>query len=291
MSNANIEVVNSGNTRFTNAVSGDMCIYTDNTTQKIHVGTQLSTTSKVAIDTTGVTINGSLNATTLSNVVNFVGLVVPYAGSSAPTGWLICDGSAVSRTTYANLFSIISTTFGTGDGSTTFGLPDLRGRVIAGIDNMGSTGTAGRLTATSITNPTTRGSTGGADTVTLNQNQCALPSHAHTASAAVDGSHTHGTTENAHNHTLTDPGHTHQYSAPSVYGATSGGAGYANTPTTTTTTSKLTGITLAAATTGLSILAGGSHSHTITVDAASANAVSPVPLLQPTILLNYIIKV
>jgi hypothetical protein len=60
------------------------------------------------------------------------GAVMSYAGSSAPTGWLLCNGAAVSRTTYADLFTAISTTFGTGDGSTTFNLPDCTGRVIAG---------------------------------------------------------------------------------------------------------------------------------------------------------------
>jgi microcystin-dependent protein len=56
------------------------------------------------------------------------GAILPYGGSSAPTGFLLCDGSAVSRTTYAALFTAISTAFGAGDGSTTFNLPDLRGR-------------------------------------------------------------------------------------------------------------------------------------------------------------------
>ena len=53
------------------------------------------------------------------------GSIVAYAGSSVPTGYLSCDGSAVSRTTYADLFAVIGTTYGSGDGSTTFGLPDL----------------------------------------------------------------------------------------------------------------------------------------------------------------------
>jgi microcystin-dependent protein len=60
------------------------------------------------------------------------GTVIPYAGLNAPTGWLMCDGSAVSRSTYATLFSAIGTTYGSGDGSTTFNLPDLRGRVVVG---------------------------------------------------------------------------------------------------------------------------------------------------------------
>lgn len=62
------------------------------------------------------------------------GLVNPYAGTSAPTGWLMCDGSAVSRSTYSRLYAIIGTTHGSGDGSTTFNLPDYRGRFLRGVD-------------------------------------------------------------------------------------------------------------------------------------------------------------
>jgi microcystin-dependent protein len=105
------------------------------------------------------------------------GMLAPYAGSSAPTGWLLCYGQAVSRSTYADLFSAIGTTYGAGDGSTTFGLPDLRGRVAAGKDNMGGSD-AGRLSgATSITG-TTLGSAGGAATHTLSEAE--LATHAHT---------------------------------------------------------------------------------------------------------------
>lgn len=69
-----------------------------------------------------------------------VGMIVGFAGSTAPTGWLLCQGQAVSRTTYAKLFAVIGTTFGSGDGSTTFNLPDARGRVLVGVGNSGATG-------------------------------------------------------------------------------------------------------------------------------------------------------
>ena len=62
------------------------------------------------------------------------GMIAPYAGKTAPEGWLLCDGSAVSRTTYAALYAAIGTTYGAGNGSTTFTLPDLRGRVPAGAN-------------------------------------------------------------------------------------------------------------------------------------------------------------
>jgi microcystin-dependent protein len=69
-----------------------------------------------------------------TNLGNPSGTIVAFAGSSAPAGYLMADGSAVSRTTYATLFAVISTTYGTGNGSTTFNLPDLRGRVAVGLN-------------------------------------------------------------------------------------------------------------------------------------------------------------
>lgn len=57
-----------------------------------------------------------------------IGAILPYGGASAPNGWLMCDGSAISRTAYVNLFTAIGTAFGVGDGSTTFNVPDLRSR-------------------------------------------------------------------------------------------------------------------------------------------------------------------
>ena len=72
------------------------------------------------------------------------GVVLPYAGTSAPTGWLACDGTAISRTTYASLFAAISTSYGVGDGSTTFNLPDLRGRFPRFNDAMFGGSAAGR---------------------------------------------------------------------------------------------------------------------------------------------------
>ena len=68
------------------------------------------------------------------------GMIQMFAGSTAPSGWLMCQGQAISRTTYADLFSVIGTTYGTGDGSTTFNLPDFRGRVGVGVGNGTATG-------------------------------------------------------------------------------------------------------------------------------------------------------
>ena len=83
-----------------------------------------------------------------------------YGGSAAPADWLLCDGSAVSRTTYSGLFAIIGTTYGVGDGSTTFNVPDMRSR-IPRVD--------------------TRGSTGGAETHVLTEAE--MPAHTHSNAA------------------------------------------------------------------------------------------------------------
>lgn len=86
------------------------------------------------------------NITFLRNLLP-TGVYVPFGGTTPPTGWLLCDGAAISRTTYAALFAVIGTAFGAGDGATTFNTPDLRGRIPAGLDDMGtSAGAANRIT-------------------------------------------------------------------------------------------------------------------------------------------------
>jgi microcystin-dependent protein len=117
-----------------------------------------------------------------------VGTVWDFAGlnTGVPGGWYICDGSAKSRSVDTRLFGVIGTSYGAGDGSTTFNIPDLRGRVIAGIDNMGGVN-ANRLNST-ISNPTLPGGVGGSQLHTLSLGE--LASHAH---AGADHVHT-GTT-------------------------------------------------------------------------------------------------
>ncbi len=98
------------------------------------------------------------------------GAIQMYGGSTIPSGWLECDGSAVSRTTYADLYSAIGTTWGAGDGSTTFNVPDLRGRTPIGA------GTGSGLTARTL------GDTVGAETHQLTESE--MPSHDHNRAAA-----------------------------------------------------------------------------------------------------------
>lgn len=121
------------------------------------------------------------------------GMLMPYAGGSAPSGWLLCYGQAISRTTYAALFSAIGTTYGTGDGSTTFNVPDLRGRVIAGQDDMGGT-SADRLTNQSGgLDGDTLGATGGSETHTLTEAELAAHSHSLGTNGRVQVGNDNGT--------------------------------------------------------------------------------------------------
>lgn len=128
--------------------------------------------------------------------------MIAYAASgAAPSGWLKCDGSAVSRSTYSSLFSAISTSFGNGDGSTTFNIPDMRGRIPigagqgSGVDIQGT----GTITGGSSTTNFSVGATGGATTTALSLSQVSSPAHSH---VLTENPHTHTTTETNHSHNI-----------------------------------------------------------------------------------------
>ena len=181
------------------------------------------------------------------------GTVLDFAGTTAPNGWLTCYGQAVSRTTYANLFATIGTTYGTGDGSTTFNLPDARGRSIIGKDNMGGTA-ASRVTTAG----------GGVDGATL---------------GAAGGTETHTLTDPGHAHAITDPGHFHaEFKGDNTTASVQAGAsviGSRNNITANTDT-KTTGITINSTATGITMAnAGSGNAH---------------PNVQPSLVLNKIIK-
>lgn len=102
---------------------------------------QITYSDKSDINTTATPVQNKVSSNDMNEIKNVVnkntpaGLISLFGGSVVPTGWLICDGSAVSRTTYSNLFSVIGTTYGTGDGSTTFNLPNLKGKIPVGYDS------------------------------------------------------------------------------------------------------------------------------------------------------------
>lgn len=135
-----------------------------------NVGVAVNGAKVIDVATTGATVTGDMNATTVKQAgfaLLPVGTVMPYAGAAAPNGYLLCYGQTISRTTYALLFSVIGDFYGAGDGSTTFLVPDLRGRVVAGQDDMGGS-SANRLTnADDGLNGDTLGAAGGGETQTL----------------------------------------------------------------------------------------------------------------------------
>jgi microcystin-dependent protein len=145
-------------------------------------------TGTAVVLATGASLGDIIEVIGLASVANIpvaavtpAGVLVPYAGINAPTGWLFCYGQAISRTVYSDLFSALSTTHGVGDGTTTFNIPDMRGRTSVGKDDMGGTA-ANRITsAGSGITGTTLGANGGSETQTLTINQ--IPAHTHTLGA------------------------------------------------------------------------------------------------------------
>ena len=128
----------------------------------------------------------------VGNTHPLTGEIKLYAGVSAPLyPWLVCDGSIVSRSKYARLFSVIGTQYGEGNDSITFRLPDLRGRVPIGVDNQ----------QLRLDNAANVGATGGVANHTLTIEE--LPEHFHDQGTLInshEGSHTHGVQDPGHNH-------------------------------------------------------------------------------------------
>jgi microcystin-dependent protein len=191
------------------------------------------------------------------------GQITMFAGATAPNGWLLCQGQAVSRTTYASLFSVISTTYGAGDGSTTFNVPNLVGRVAVGLNS-------GDAIMDAL------GETGGSkDSVAVSHSH--NTSHSHTTPASTSGGHS---VDHTHGITL--------YSN-TAFDSTSGGRPVGGDGTAVPATPTANGATNGAST---------SHTHTVpavTTDSQSVTSVTDGVSgtnanLPPFITLNYIIK-
>lgn len=146
------------------------------------------------------------------------GTMVQYIADTAPSGWMLCDGTAISRTTYSVLFDLIGTAYGAGNGSTTFNIPDLRGRIPMGAGTglgNGSSGT-GAPTGTSLT-ARSRGAWGGGETHTLTSGE--LASHSHSAGTLTIPAHTHDSG------TLAMASHTHSFTPSGTVSSHNHGAG------------------------------------------------------------------
>jgi microcystin-dependent protein len=244
-------------------------------------GTPTAPTAAVGTNTTQIA------TTAFVQIANPTGAIVAFAGSSAPSGWLMCDGrsTGISRTTYAGLFAVIGTTYGSGDGSTTFNLPDLRGRVIAGEDDMGGTA-ANRLTSgNSGISGTTLGAAGGDERLHLHSHANTLTNNAVT-SGGQSQTHTHtGTTNNQ------GTNHAHSYTTVYLY---TGNVDYGNYYNGYYPTGSTTGINdNSHAHSFTSNVASQDHTHSVTSNVTISNANSGAggsQNVQPTIILNYIIK-
>lgn len=177
-----------------------------------------------AIDTDLKTVSDTATAA-LAGIVP-AGAILSYGGSSAPSGWLLCYGQSVLRADYAALFTAIGTSFGSADG-THFNLPDLRGRVPAGKDDMGGSA-ANRITnAVSGFVGTTIGAAGGSQSHTLVTAE--IPSHTHTTSLFSSGS---GSTYP----NVTGSGSTGARDTGCATGSTGGGGAHRNVQPTQITT-------------------------------------------------------
>ncbi len=194
-----------------------------------------------------------------------LGVALPFfAGALPGSNFAFPFGQAISRTTYASLFTLFGTTYGAGDGSTTLNIPDLRGYVLAGKDDMGGAA-ASRITAAhSGIAGNTLGAAGGQETVTLVTGQ--LPVHSH---GVNDPTHGHGVSDPTHAHAVSDPTHAHGMGNVSTSNTTVGagggtagaGVGAANTQAAATGISinaAATGVSVNAAATGISIGNAGS---------------------------------
>lgn len=170
-------------------------------------------------------LSSSVAAISTSLALTPVGGLMMFGAATAPSGWLLCNGNAISRATYAALFLIISTTYGAGDGATTFNLPDLRQRFPLGKATSGTGVTLGSTGGTvdhTHTGGTVSGSTGSTAPGTDSQG-----GHTH---GGATGGHTHGVnitsagpssesallyTAGAASVTLANLGHTHAVSGTS----------------------------------------------------------------------------
>ena len=142
---------------------------------KQSTGTSQNTDEVLINRTEGTT---GLFRTTVQNILSTVptppvGSVIAFAGANAPTGWLLCDGQEVNRSTYATLYGIIGLQYGTPSSTAVFKLPDLRGRQVTGKDNMG--GTSANVVADTVADAL--GGFGGSEEKTIAKEQ--LPDHEH----------------------------------------------------------------------------------------------------------------
>lgn len=197
------------------------------------------------------------------------GIIEVFAGDTVPTGYLLCDGSAVDRTTYATLFSVIGTTYGAGDGSTTFNLPDLSGKTA-----LGSSGSHALA------------SSGGSTTVTLQETN--LPSHTHSVPK-----HGHANTIAAKTpslaHTIsTQPAF--KYTAPSTSKCSPGMKAVCASHSSNQTATRATNVAITAHAATACTMSGSVTAHAAFNSDSTTGGGGAHDNMQPYLAVNYIIS-
>lgn len=237
-------VITAGSTGGVNAIP----VVTVDTTGRV-TGLSTVTPSIPTSQLTGTVGYAQLSADVTTSITP-TGVIHMWPTGTAPTGFLLCDGTAVSRTTYNPLYVLIGTTFGSGNGSSTFNLPNYVNRFPIGAGTTAALGAVG----------------GTADAIVV--------AHTHTFSGTSDAG-------GAHTHTITDPGHVHPISyRADLAGATggyniAGGGGSVNT---------------GASTTGITINTSTTHTHTYSGTTASSGSSGAGANLPPYLGINFIIK-
>lgn len=259
-----ILVKTSGGTGVTLANGFTQLMYCDGT-NVVLASIPINSTNGNAAISGSLEVTGNVNAN--GGPVMPTGAMLEYGGSVAPAGWLLCDGAAVSRSTYAGLFAVIGTTYGSGNGSTTFNVPNRINNFGVGAGGLYALGSSGGSASTTTSSNGSHDHTGATGSTTLTTNE--IPSHTHTGTTNPAGSHFHtvlsaqisgqlatqsGSGSPASvlmtNTTSTAPDHTHTFTSD----ATGGGQG---------------------------------HTHTISTDGTHTHTVATIP---PYVASNYIIK-
>jgi microcystin-dependent protein len=196
--------------------------------------------------------------------VNPIGTIICFAGQLVPPGWILCDGTEISKSEYPKLFSVIGNTYGIPVNSSNFILPNLQQRIPLGK---------------SISN--NLGDNGGNSNITLSTNQ--LPSHNHTGTTNSAGSHTHTATDSGHNHSYNDAYFAENRGGGQNVFGTASSSDYDNdyiyrTPTPTTS------IGFA----NITVENNGQHTHSFTTDTTGSG--SSINIMNPYLVLNYLIK-
>jgi microcystin-dependent protein len=252
---------------------GSIQANTLNTSNLLASAIQSTTIQSNTLNTSNLLTNNITNAGVIqSNSINLqdnlyvnsnayfpTGSVLSFAGVNAPVGWLVCNGTEVSKTTYANLFNVIGNMYGSAANPSNFVLPNLAEKMPIGKSGSNNIGDVG-----------------GASTVTLSVDK--LPAHTHTGTTAIAGSH---------NHSINDPGHSHsQITHQDDYNngggnppGFTGDGGFGN---------DIYWNNINSSTTGISINSAGDHTHSFTTNATGNG--NPVDIRNKFVVLNYIIR-